>query len=675
MATAGSIVIDLLMKTGMFETDSKRAEARLKEMGKVARQAGAVIGAGLAAAGTAMALMTRNAIEQAAQIDRLSLVANTSAETFQRWAAGASMVGIEQDKLADILKDTQDKVGDFIQTGGGGMADFFEQVAPRVGVTAEQFRKLSGPDALQLYVSSLEKANLSQADMVFYLEAIASDSTLLLPLLRDNGRLLAEYGEEAANVGAIMGEDMLNAAAAAREEFARLDLVKKGLVNRMVAELLPTLSNLTSDLTDTAAGADLVGTAAEVAAAGIKILSSAGVVLGGVFKTVGEALGGAAAMTMALLQGDFSGMLDIHQMAWDDIKANASGTVNAVKRIWDEADPPTGRPLAAAARADGQLATGFVKDAGKKALSEAEKAAQKIGEVLAGLRKDLATFGMGDSELKLFDLQGMGASDGQMAEAKAILDKIDALEREKKAREEVAEAIQAEIEADLQYKAGIETLLADLAFEQELIKMTNDEREVAIALRYANAEAASEEGRMIADSIRQMQAAREAQADLVDLMDTTREAGKGLFRDLVDGENPLQAIEDAFGRIHEKILDMIAERLMDQLFGQSGDSGGGMFGNVVSGIFSGMFGGGRAGGGDAISGRAYLVGEQGPELFVPRTMGQVLNSDQLAVGGGGMSFQQVNNTTIAGRPDRRTPEQIARANGRAASSAISRTAR
>lgn len=675
MATAGSIVIDLLMKTGAFETDSKRAEARMKEIGKTARQVGYVIGAGMAAGAAALAMMTRNAMEQASQIDRLSLVANTSAETFQRWAAGASMVGIEQDKLADILKDTQDKVGDFIQTGGGAMADFFEQIAPRVGVTAEQFRKLSGPDALQLYVSSLEKANLSQADMVFYMEAIASDSTMLLPLLRDGGAAMAEYGDEAERLGAIMGEDMLNAAAAAREEFARLDMIKKGLTNRIVAELLPSLSSLTGELTDTAKGAEFLDWAATAASTGIKLLASAGVIVGGVFKTVGEYIGGAAATMMTFLSGDFAGAMELRADLWEDIKANASGTVDAVKKIWDDAEPPSARPLATAARADGQLATGFVKDAGKKALSEAEKAAQKIEAVLAGLRKDVATFGMTDAERKLFDLGEMGATDAQKAEAKASLDRVAALEREEEARKAVADAVREQVEADLQYKDSIEAILSDMAFELELVKMTNAEREVAIALRYANADAASEEGKMIAESVRQIREASQAQGDLVGLMDEVRGAGKELFTDIVSGADPLQAVGDALDRVHQKILGMIAERLMDQLFGQSGDSGGGMFGNVVSGIFSGMFGGAKAGGGDTIGGRAYLVGEQGPELFVPRTMGRVLNADQLAVGGGGMSFQQVNNTTIAGRPDRRTPEQIARANGRAASSAISRTAR
>jgi len=80
------------------------------------------------------------------------------------------------DKVADIIKDVNDKIGDFIATGAGPMADFFENIAPKVGVTADQFARLSGQDALALYVKSLEAANLSQAEMTFYMEAIASDA-------------------------------------------------------------------------------------------------------------------------------------------------------------------------------------------------------------------------------------------------------------------------------------------------------------------------------------------------------------------------------------------------------------------------------------------------------------------------------------------------------------------
>ena len=51
--TAGSIVIDLLMKTGSFETDTKRGQKALRELKKEAQDAGKLIGASLAGVGIA----------------------------------------------------------------------------------------------------------------------------------------------------------------------------------------------------------------------------------------------------------------------------------------------------------------------------------------------------------------------------------------------------------------------------------------------------------------------------------------------------------------------------------------------------------------------------------------------------------------------------------------------
>jgi lambda family phage tail tape measure protein len=51
--------------------------------------------------------------------------------------------------------------------------------------------------------------------------------------------------------------------------------------------------------------------------------------------------------------------------------------------------------------------------------------------------------------------------------------------------------------------------------------------------------------------------------------------------------------------------------------------GGGGIGGIFSGIAS-FFGGFLAGGGDAQPGKAYIVGEKRPELFVPRTAGSVV---------------------------------------------------
>ncbi|HGM6729579.1 TPA: hypothetical protein ACKQBZ_000624 [Stenotrophomonas maltophilia] len=259
MATAGSIVVDLLMRTGSFETDTNRASKQMKKLGKDSTDAAADIGkafgkiagtavGGLAIAGTAVLNWTRQLVDASAELEKFSRLSGTNEQVFQRMAAGAATVGIQQDKLADIFKDTQDKLGDFLSTGGGAMKDFFEQIAPRVNLTADAFRNLSGPEVLQKYYKALEDAGASQADMVFYMEAIASDSSLLAPLLARNGDGFRKWGDEAQRLGAVLDADTLASMKAVKEQSNQIQLAFQGLKNEVSAELLPQFKELTAFL-------------------------------------------------------------------------------------------------------------------------------------------------------------------------------------------------------------------------------------------------------------------------------------------------------------------------------------------------------------------------------------------------------------------------------------------
>jgi hypothetical protein len=72
---------------------------------------GYALGAAAAAATASLGLIVRSTAESAAQIRQFAQVANATPEALQRWSAGARTVGIEQEKLADILKDVNDRVG------------------------------------------------------------------------------------------------------------------------------------------------------------------------------------------------------------------------------------------------------------------------------------------------------------------------------------------------------------------------------------------------------------------------------------------------------------------------------------------------------------------------------------------------------------------------------------
>ena len=223
---------------GRLSREMEAANARLAAFSRRARIA---LGAAAAGVTTALAAMTRATIQVANQTQQFAQVANTAPEAFQRWAGASRTVGIEQEKLADILKDVNDRVGDFLSTGGGPMADFFERVAPRVGVTADQFARLSGPEALQLYVDTLERAGLSQQEMTFYLEAMASDATRLLPLLRNGGAEMERLGSQAEDLGAVLDTGAIQALQRTQIALVGVGQVFEGIRNRIGVALAPAV--------------------------------------------------------------------------------------------------------------------------------------------------------------------------------------------------------------------------------------------------------------------------------------------------------------------------------------------------------------------------------------------------------------------------------------------------
>lgn len=268
-----TIIGDLAVRVGADVTSlvagMDTAKKELKNVGAQSRQAAtklAKIGAASAVAGAALAAsVVANSIKSSRELSNLARVSNTSVTNFQKLAYAAKKVGIEQDKLATIYTDMSDRVGDFLNTGGGPMADFFEKIGPKVGVTAEQFKNLSGPQALQLYVSSLEKANLSQNEMTFYMEAIASDSTALLPLLKENGKAMAEQAREAEKLGFALSEIEIKQLEAAAGSMDQLRSVFSGFADKYAAKLAPVISNLADEFLGVAMEAGGVGEAVEKA--------------------------------------------------------------------------------------------------------------------------------------------------------------------------------------------------------------------------------------------------------------------------------------------------------------------------------------------------------------------------------------------------------------------------
>ena len=171
MAVISTLTFDFIAQSATLRADLSKANKSVQDFAKDARKhlntAGRAFTAVSATAGASLAALTAASLASNVELINQARIANESVSAFSVWATEAKAVGIEQDKLSDVFKDTTERVGDFLATGAGPMADFFENIGPKVGVTAEQFKGLSGSQGLQLYYNSLVKANVSQEEMGF----------------------------------------------------------------------------------------------------------------------------------------------------------------------------------------------------------------------------------------------------------------------------------------------------------------------------------------------------------------------------------------------------------------------------------------------------------------------------------------------------------------------------
>ncbi|WP_223482377.1 hypothetical protein [Stenotrophomonas sp. OVS01A] len=624
MATAGSIVIDLLMKTGSFETDTERSAKSLRKLGKDAGDSAASIGrafgliggtvaGGLATAGTAVLGWTRQLVDASAELEKFSRLSGTNEQVFQRMAAGAATVGIQQDKLADIFKDTQDKLGDFLQTGGGAMKDFFEQIAPRIGLTAKELQHLSGPEVLQKYYSALEQAGASQAEMVFYMEAIASDSSLLAPLLARNGEGFRKWGDEAQRLGAVLDADTLKAMKEVKEQSNLIQLAFQGLKNEVAAELLPQFKELTAFLGSDQTKSAFVSITKWVGDLAAEMANGAVLIVNFIDKA------------NQLRKLDAGGMVgDAGENALNTQMARLTDQINYAKK---NTSGLFGLPLT-----DGQEEARLkrINDLEAKRLDIQRELTKRYRSEAAGESFKGVT-GSVDSTARI---PGSGSATGAGA-AGASDRRTGALTKEKSLLEQIAEDYEA------LYGAGSSRADDQIAKLEREIALHGDLSESA-KLNYdiqTNAFGALSEAQ--AEVLRNLAAVKDAQDDfaalygdgLQDLASKTQEANSQMS---VFADQAARNMQDAFadflfdpfsegvgGMVQgfaKALQKMAAQAAASQIFkmigswasGYSG-AGAGWVNAIGSAIGSS---GGRAGGGPVAAGSMYRVGEGGrPELF------------------------------------------------------------
>lgn len=149
------------------------------------------------------------------------------------------------------------------------------------------------------------------------------------------------------------------------------------------------------------------------------------------------------------------------------------------------------------------------------------------------------------------------------------------------------------------------------------------------------------------------------------LLDGFGRAGDVLERGLLSAIRKGSLGFEDLRRVALGVLDQIAAQAIDTLFGAVGSGGQGGLLNL-GGLIGSLFGlPGRATGGPVSPGRGYVVGERGPELFVPTSAGRI----ETGLPARGRDVRVA--ITIAAPPGSSAPQALQRS-GRQVASAVRR---
>ena len=241
------------------------------------------------------------------------------------------------------------------------------------------------------------------------------------------------------------------------------------------------------------------------------------------------------------------------------------------------------------------------------------------------------------------NIQQARMEDVQTGMSDRDLEKVKEANKQRKEGVEFLKKLNAENKEELKiieknyYEKFTQSMSKRYRKEQELIRITRKEQE---AMNEAYTKAMLERGRINDEVMTKQQTALSSFTDgFIEQMNAQgtaleqfNQAGKKAFDSFADTlTNALMTGKFAFQDFARSVILDITRIIAKQMIMLALQKAAGFFsfgGFSLGGLLS--FGGGKAQGGAVQGGKAYMVGEKGPEMFVPNQSGNIVPNNQIS---------------------------------------------
>jgi hypothetical protein len=245
MAGLGSLVVDLSADTAKFQSDMGRAahvaDRHMASIKSSINAGVATIAASAAAAGSALILLTRNAINAADDINKMSQKVGMSVENLSRlqYAAELSDVGIEG--LAIGLKKLSVNM---LEAASGSKEANQGFAALGISVTNSSGQLKSSDQILKEVADRFARIEDGAGKTALAVKLFGRSGADLIPLLNQGAAGMKAMADEADRLGITISRDTAKAAEEFNDNLKRVEASSRAVGLTIANALLPTLNKL-----------------------------------------------------------------------------------------------------------------------------------------------------------------------------------------------------------------------------------------------------------------------------------------------------------------------------------------------------------------------------------------------------------------------------------------------
>lgn len=321
--------------------------------------------------------------------------------------------------------------------------------------------------------------------------------------------------------------------------------------------------------------------------------------------------------------GDIGDAIDIMV---EKAKVGFLSLVGKARNAWDSVkeflgfgspEEPAAAPVVGVTQGGRQSGTRVkaVKD------SEAESRAKALKSYLEGLDAQILKLKEGEEAALRFEAAKQGGPAGL-----AKMEEIIRLRREEAEQQEEMQRLTKEASQELAAMDDLRRFNLELRLKQ-IEREIELQKEMAQVLNEVQAQAEIKANKELEDMMEKKKAASEELDLLEDIRDGYKSIGTTIVEAFMSGKSAADAFKSALSSLLQKLASRSLDKFLDAIFKSDMKGAPSLFENFMSNIpVLGSIFNKRAGGGPVNSGAPYLVGERGPELFVPSMAGQVVPS-------------------------------------------------